>query len=73
MKVSRGNSQEKQKKTFLTILLVVMFAIFAAFSYFYQQGRKLLENAHPWDYIALVVIFGLLFYYLRKYSKDKKQ
>jgi len=25
---------------------------------------------HPWDWIALVVIFGILFYYLYKFSKE---
>ncbi len=43
--------------------LVVIFAGFIAFRVFYQKGAKLLADLYPWNYVALVVIVGLLIWY----------
>ncbi|MBE6011847.1 hypothetical protein [Anaeropeptidivorans aminofermentans] len=53
------------------VLLVVMFVFFILFRVFYQQGAKLLNGIHPWDYIALVVIVALLGIYLVRTTKKK--
>lgn len=61
---------DNQRRGKLWLLLAGMFVVFVVFRQAYQQGRKLLDNVHPWDWIALVVIFGILFYYLYKFSKE---
>lgn len=64
------NKNEKRRQKLLSLLLLVMFLVFIVFRQTYQHGRKLLANAHPWDWIALVVIFGVLFYILYKYHRE---
>jgi Ca2+/Na+ antiporter len=64
------NTDENQRRNKLILLLVGMFIVFVVFRQTYQQGQKLLANVHPWDWIALVVIFAVLFYYLYKYSRE---
>lgn len=62
----------KNKNIVGIVLLVAMFVFFILFRQFYQQGQKLLQGLHPWDYIALVLIVGLLGLYLWKKSKNEK-
>lgn len=71
--MDESQAQEKRKRNLMTVLLVLMFVVFVAFRQLYQQGRKLLANAHPWDYIALLVIVGLLAYYLYRTHYKTRQ
>ncbi len=70
--MNQKNKSDKNSNILGIVLLVVMFVFFIVFRQFYQQGQKLLEGLHPWDYIALVVIVGLLGIFLVKKSKNQK-
>ncbi|EHR78179.1 hypothetical protein OCC_03973 [Thermococcus litoralis DSM 5473] len=51
------------------VIIAVMFVVFVLFRVYYQKGRKLLANYHPWDWIGLVVLFSLLGYAMYKLQK----
>lgn len=53
-----------------------MIAAFVAFRVFYQKGAKLLADMYPWNYVALVIIVGLLIWYFlwaKKHGDDDKK
>ena len=53
-----------------------MIAAFVAFRVFYQKGAKLLSDMYPWNYVALVIIVGLLIWYFlwaKKHGVDDKK
>lgn len=52
-----------RKQKIGVIGLILIFAAFVAFRVFYQKGAKLLADLYPWNYVALVVIVGLLIWY----------
>jgi len=46
-------------KWYVALLVLIIIAI--AIRLGYQQGRKLLANLHPWDYIAdAIIIIALI-------------
>lgn len=56
--------------------LAIMIAAFVAFRVFYQKGAKLLADMYPWNYVALVIIVGLLIWYFlwaKKHGDDDKK
>ena len=56
--------------------LAVMIAAFVAFRVFYQKSAKLLADMYPWNYVALVIIVGLLIWYFlwaKKHGDDDKK
>lgn len=65
---------EKNKKSnvFGIVLIIAMFVFFILFRQYYQQGQKLLQGVHPWDYIALGVIVVFLGIFLWKKSKSQR-
>lgn len=64
---------EARRRKVLGIVLVVMMVAFVIIRQVWQKGKKLIGNAHPWDYIALVVVFGLLFYALYRIMKAQER
>lgn len=64
---------EARRRKVLGTVLVVMMVAFVIIRQVWQKGKKLIGNAHPWDYIALVVVFGLLFYALYRIMKAQEK
>jgi len=62
---------EARKRRVLGTVLVIMMISFAVIRQIWQKGKKLIGNAHPWDYIALVVVFAALFYALYRFKKSR--
>ena len=72
-----GKELKINKKQKIGIIgLAVMIAAFVAFRVFYQKGAKLLADMYPWNYVALVIIVGLLIWYFlwaKKHGDDDKK
>lgn len=72
-----GKELKINKKQKIGIIgLAVMTAAFVAFRVFYQKGAKLLADMYPWNYVALVIIVGLLIWYFlwaKKHGDDDKK
>ena len=72
-----GKELKINKKQKIGIIgLAVMIAAFVAFRVFYQKSAKLLADMYPWNYVALVIIVGLLIWYFlwaKKHGDDDKK
>ena len=72
-----GKELKINKKQKIGIIgLTVMIAAFVAFRVFYQKSAKLLADMYPWNYVALVIIVGLLIWYFlwaKKHGDDDKK